>query len=97
MVLCRSPPGLSNFQPVTLATKVAVEALSGEMRQQFNMLLDRFNLIINLLQDDLGVRVSRLESLVLCCSSLSPSVDEVLNKMLAQKSGNVQSAVELSS
>ena len=96
MEMYRTPPGLSwsesesstasrERRRVALAAKVAVKELSGEMCQQFDALFQKFDRLANMLQDGLGHRVSRLETLMVCSTPLRPSVDEVLSEMLFKK------------
>jgi len=90
------PPGLSSSdvesatasrerRRVALAAKVAIDELTGRINEQFEMMATKQNLIMSLLQENLIGRISRLETLSLCGSTLSPSVDEVLNEMLSKK------------
>ena len=93
---CRAPLGLSSSdcesstasrerRRVALAAKVAVQELSGDIHQYFEVMFDKFESLFGYMQDNIDSRLSRLETLFVCSPNAAPSVDDVLSQMLLKR------------
>ena len=93
---CRPPLGLSSSdcesstisrerRRVALAAKVAVQELTREFRQYFEIMFDKLECLAGYMQENLDSRLSRLETLFVCSPNAGPSVDDVLSEMLSKQ------------
>ena len=99
------PPGLAHSEGetstasrerrrVALAAKSAVDQLNESLLSRLRCLEDKLDLVLAGLPSDGEVRLTRLETITLCCN---PTVDDVLDDMFRRsKSVSCQPAEELS-